>query len=252
VPFSLYLAKLISWHAPFLFIGILGIFIIPLIIRFMPPIRSHLQNVSERKGVIHVLTAILSNKSQVMALSLTAMLMFGHFLVIPFINPYLEFNVGFTKEQTPLIYMVGGTGAMISSNIIGRMADRFGKLRIFIFCMLCSLIPIFLITNMPPINFYLVLGVFGFWFIFSTGRNIPAQAMISTVVNPAQRGQFMSFNSSFQQLFTGMASIVSGLIVKQDVQGRILHYNWVGYLSAAVVFSTLFLANKLAKRQQIR
>ena len=252
VPFSLYLAKLISWHAPFLFIGILGLIVIPLIIRYLPPIRSHLVAGIERKSVVQVLRAIFANKSQVTALSLTALLMFGHFLVIPFINPYLEFNVGFTKEQTPLIYMVGGTGAMISSNIIGRMADRFGKLRIFIVCMLCSLVPIFLITNMPPIPFYFVLAVFGFWFIFSTGRNIPAQAMISTVVDPAQRGQFMSFNSSFQQLFTGMASIVAGLIVKQDEQGRILHYHWVGYLSAAVVFSSLFLARSLARRQQLK
>ena len=29
VPFSLYLAKLISWHAPFIFIGILGIVLLP-------------------------------------------------------------------------------------------------------------------------------------------------------------------------------------------------------------------------------
>ncbi|MGZ5192265.1 MAG: MFS transporter, partial [Flavisolibacter sp.] len=179
-------------------------------------------------------------------------LMFGHFLVIPFINPYLEFNVGFTKEQTPLIYMVGGTGAMISSNIIGRMADRFGKLRIFTVCMLCSLVPIFLITNMPPIPFYFVLAVFGFWFIFSTGRNIPAQAMISTVVNPAERGMFMSFNSSFQQLFVGLASIIAGLIVYRDKAGKIYNYNWVGYLSVVVVFSMLFVASRLAKQQKLK
>ena len=202
--------------------------------------------------VMRVVKDILHNKSQLMALSLSAMLMLGHFLVIPFINPYMEFNVGFTKAQTPLIYMVGGTGAFISSSIIGRMADKYGKLRIFIFCMMCSLFPIFLITNMPAIPFYAVLAVFGFWFIFSTGRNIPAQAMISTVVNSSQRGQFMSFNSSFQQLFTGIASIIAGLIVSQDTQGRIIYYNWVGYLSVAIVFSTFFIARNLAKRQDLK
>jgi DHA1 family inner membrane transport protein len=187
----------------------------------------------------------------VTALFLTGLLMMGHFLIIPFINPYMEFNIGWSKSQTPLIYMVGGVCALISSSIIGRLADKYGKFRIFSVCLILSLIPIFIITDMPPIPFYAVLAVFGFWFTFSTGRNIPAQAMISTVVMPEKRGQFMSFNSSFQQLFTGFASIISGMIVTQDGRGRILHYNWVGYLSVAIVFSTLFLGRRLAKKQSL-
>ena len=251
IPFSLYLARIISWHAPFIFIGLLGLLVIPLMAIYMPAMKSHITG-KPSVGVVKVLRDILQNKTQLMALTLTAMLMMGHFLVIPFINPYMEFNVGFTKEQTPLIYMVGGTGAFISSSIIGRMADKYGKLRIFLICMICSLFPIFLITDMPSISFYSVLAVFGFWFIFSTGRNIPAQAMISTVVNPTQRGQFMSFNSSFQQLFTGIASIVAGMIVSQDAKGKIIHYNYVGYLSVAIVFSTFFIARNLAKRQALK
>ena len=105
---------------------------------------------------------------------------------------------------------------------------------------------------MPDIHFYSVLGVFGFWFTFSTGRNIPAQAMISTVVNPAERGRFMSFNSSFQQLFTGLASIIAGLIVYRDTAGKIYNYQWVGYVSVLVVFCMLFIGNKLAKQQQLK
>lgn len=91
----------------------------------------------------------------------------------------------------------------------------------------------------------------GFWFTFSTGRNIPAQAMISTVVNPAERGQFMSFNSSFQQLFTGMASLIAGMIVVKDATGKIQHYNWVGYLSVLIIFSTVFMARALANKQKL-
>lgn len=254
VPFSLYLAKLISWHAPFIFIAIVGLVIIPLIVKFLPPMTTHLQHGERQSGrpdVAKVLSNIFNNKSQVMALILSGALMMGHFLIIPFVNPYMEFNVGFTKDQTPLIYMVGGVCALIASPVIGRMADKYGKFRIFVICLLCSLVPIFLITNMPSIPFYYVLVVMGFWFTFSTGRNIPAQAMISTVVNPAERGQFMSFNSSFQQLFTGMASLIAGLIVVKDASGKIHHYNWVGYLSVLIIISTVFIARKLATRQRI-
>ncbi len=252
VPFSLYLSNIISWHAPFIFIGILGIVLLPFIHKFLPNVKGHIQEGRKRESISVVFSGIFKNKSQVMALFLTGGLMFGHFLVIPFINPYMEFNVGFTKEQTPMIYMVGGVCAFISSNFIGRLADKYGKLKIFIICLLLSLFPIFLITNMPAIPFFLVLSIFGFWFTFSTGRNIPAQAMISTVVKPMERGKFMSFNSSFQQLFTGMASVVSGLIVTRDAGGRIYNYNWVGYLSVFMIFIMLFLGIKLAKHQKIQ
>ena len=257
VPFSLYLANLYSWHAPFLFIAILGVPVIVLIIKFLPPMQSHIaereENSSRYKPEIRkILTEMFNNKSQLIALLLSGFLMMGHFLIIPFINPYMEFNMGFSKQSTPMIYMVGGVCALISSSIIGRLADKYGKFRIFSICLVLSVIPIFFITNMPLIPFYAVLSIFGFWFTFSTGRNIPAQAMISTVVNPAQRGQFMSFNSSFQQLFTGFASVVAGFIVIQDDRGRILHYNWVGYLSVAIVFGTIFLAAGLAKRMNLK
>jgi predicted MFS family arabinose efflux permease len=256
VPFSLYLANLISWHAPFIFIAILGIPIIFLIIYFLPPMRIHLlpkeANVKFKPDVLRVLSDIINNKAQLIALFLSGLLMLGHFMVIPFINPYMEFNIGWSKQETPLIYMVGGVCALFSSAIIGRMADRYGKLPVFITCLFLSLIPIFLITDMPAIPFYLMLAIFGFWFTFSTGRNIPAQAMITTVVNPAQRGQFMSFNSSFQQLFTGLASIIAGLIVVKSPEGKILNYNWVGYLSAVIVFSTFFFALSLARKQQLK
>ena len=253
VPFSLYLAKLISWHAPFIFIGILGIVLLPFLHRFLPSVTGHINSAAvERASIGEVFSSIFSNRSQTLALMLSGSLMLGHFLVIPFINPYMEFNVGFTKDQTPMIYMVGGVCAMASSTFIGKLADKHGKLRVFSICLLLSLLPIFLITNMPRIPFYYVLIVFGFWFTFSTGRNIPAQAMISTVVKPAERGRFMSFNSSFQQLFTGAASIIAGLIVVRDQQGKIYHYNWVGYLSIAIVFCCWFIGRMLARKQQLK
>lgn len=252
VPFSLYLAGIYSWHAPFIFIGILGWVFVPMIIRFLPSIKHHLDPDYKQDSIATVFRQITANRSQVIALLLSGLLMFGHFMLIPFINPYMEFNKGFTKTQTPLIYMVGGLSSLLASFIIGRMADQYGKFNVFLIAVICSLFPILLITNMPDIPIYLVLSIFGFWFAASTSRSIPAQAMISTVVEPAQRGRFMSFNSSFQQLFTGLASLVAGMVVSKGEGGKILHYNVLGYLSAMVVASTIYLGYKLAKRQNLK
>ncbi|MGZ5287312.1 MAG: hypothetical protein ACXWV0_08920, partial [Flavisolibacter sp.] len=84
-------------------------------------------------------------------------------------------------------------------------------------------------------------------------RNIPAQAMISTVVQPAERGRFMSLNSSFQQLFTGLATIISGLIVYRDeASGKIYNYNYVGYFSILIIFCAMFIGIRLARHQQLK
>jgi DHA1 family inner membrane transport protein len=252
VPFSLYLANLISWHAPFIFIGVVGIVVVPLLIRFIPSVSAHLSTRNgEKENLMDVFKSIFSQKNQLLALALTSISMLGHFMVIPFINPYMEFNVGFSKQETPLIYMVGGAFTLISSSFIGRLADKYGKFRIYRICLFLSIIPILIITNMPVLPLYVVLGIFGFWFMFSTGRNIPSQAMISTVVEPARRGQFMSVNSSIQQLSTGSAAIISGMIVTQSANGAIDHYEWVGYLSITILILSFFVARQLAKGQEL-
>jgi predicted MFS family arabinose efflux permease len=242
VPFALYLANLISWHAPFLLVGILGIVLIPLLMRYLPSMTGHLQAADAvRHSKWSVITNVLADRRQYMALIFSGLIMFGHFSIIPFINPYMEFNVGFSKNITPLIYLVGGIASFFASNILGRLADLHGKLRIFMICVFAALPMVWAITNMPPMQAYVpVLALFGLWFTAATGRGVTASAMVTGVVSPEHRGSFQSFNSSLQQLGSGLAALMAGFIVsKESGTGRLLHYEWVGYLS---ILTLLFCA----------
>jgi DHA1 family inner membrane transport protein len=246
VPFSLYLAGEFSWHAPFFLIAALGALVIPAVMKFLPSMKGHMERAKEiKENPVKMMKALFSNRQQVIALILSGSLMLGHFLIIPFLNPFMEKNVGFSDWQRNLVYMVGGVASFIASPLIGKLADKFGKHRVFYIFAFLSLIPIFLITNMPAIKYYYVLTVTGIWFALSSGRGIPAQAIISNVVKPEQRGSFMSFNSCVQQLFTGMASLIAGLLVITAPDGKILHYPLVGYLSIAVVFACIFIARMI-------
>jgi DHA1 family inner membrane transport protein len=118
-------------------------------------------------------------------------------------------------------------------------------LKVFTICVLLSLIVVYMITNLPNIPLPVVLAIFGIWFMLSTGRGVTAQAMISNVVQNEQRGSWMSFNSSVQQLGTSAASILSGMIVITDAGNRIGRFNWLGYFSIAVLFISMLLARKL-------
>jgi MFS transporter, DHA1 family, inner membrane transport protein len=121
-----------------------------------------------------VLFSVLQDSRQKLALLFSGVIMMRHFLVIPFINPYMEFNNGYSKTQTPLIYLVGGVAAFFSANILGRLSDGFGKLKVFNICIVLSLPLVVIITNLPPISFSVVLIFFAIWFLLSTSRGVTA------------------------------------------------------------------------------
>lgn len=249
VPFGLYIANLFNWHAPFFFVVILGAILVPFLMKYLPKMDNHLRVENHHKvSPFELVSDVFRNPSQLLALSLTGFLMMGHFIIIPFINPYMEFNMGFSKTETPIIYMVGGALTMITSPLIGRLADKIGKYKLFVIFALAGLPLVALITNLPTIPFYLVLCITGIWFVISTGRIIPTQAMVSNVVPTERRGSFMSFNSSVQQLFVGLASVLAGLIVVKMPDNRIQNYEITGYFSIAIILFSILIATMLNKK----
>ncbi len=70
-------------------------------------------------------------------------------------------------------------------------------------------------------------------------------AMISNAVEARYRGGFMSINAAIQQLASGGANLVAGLIVSRDAAGRLVGYPNAGYLSLAAFAGTLGLAHWL-------
>ena len=250
VPFSLYLTNLFKfdWHVPFLLVGGLGILLIPLIYKFIPPMSEHIKRNEQKESPWKVLENVLDSRIQLQALIFSGLLMMGHFLIIPFLNPYLEFNKGFSKDLTPMVYLVGGIASFAAAIFLGRISDKTGKLPVFSISVFLSLFMVLLITRMPDVHFSIVLSFFAIWFILATGRAVTAQAMVSEVVKPGQRGSFMSFNGSMQQLGTTIASLAAGIIVLKDKTGRIERFNWLGYLSIAILLLSLMLGRSLFKK----
>ena len=83
-------------------------------------------------------------------------------------------------------------------------------------------------------------------------RMIPSSALTSAIPEAADRGAFMSINSSLQQIAGGVAAAVAGTIVSQKGKGTPLeHYNVVGYLIVVISVLSIFLmwrVNNLTKK----
>ena len=147
-----------------------------------------------------------------------------------------------------MIYLCGGIASLFAAIFLGRFSDRVGKLPVFSWSVFLSLFMVLVITTMPNVHFSIVLGFFAIWFMLATGRAVTAQAMISEVVTPEQRGSFMSVNGSVQQLGSGIAALSAGAIVITERSGKIMHYNWVGYFSIIVLVVSLIIGRYIFRR----
>jgi predicted MFS family arabinose efflux permease len=245
VPFGNFLATKFNWHAPFLFVGFLGIIISIFAHHAIPTMNAHITAKNQRLSPLAIINNVAKNINQRRALMLMSLLMIGQFTVIPFIAAYMESNVGFTQMEVTYIYLFGGLCTVITSPLIGRMADKIGKKKVFNIFAAMACIPLFLITHMTTIQIWLALLVTSLFFIVVTGRMIPAISMITSTALPKNRGSFMSFNSSVQQLSAGIAAFIGGAIVKEDTGGQLINYSFVGYLAIASSLFAIYAASRI-------
>ena len=140
---------------------------------------------------------------------------------------------------------MGGLCTIFFSPWVGKLADRHGKHRIFIVFALCSVVPVWLITHLQPSPLWVVLTISALFFVFTSGRTIPMQTIVSGVVAPQQRGGFMSINSSLQQLAAGLAAYIGGAIIYKTADEHIHRYDWVGILSILLILLSIVLATRV-------
>ena len=244
VPTGLFLADKFTWNAPFLTIGGLGLIILVFIVAKFPKLTDHMA-----RGVItkpkKIIQSIVYDRNQVNALILGMVLILGHYIIIPFIAPYMTRNVGFNQGQITLIYFFGGVLTVFTSPFVGKLTDRFTPRSTFSLIMLLSFIPVLWITHMKPTPVPIALIATSLLFILGSGRMIAPQTMITASVGPTTRGSFMSVKSALQQLAIALASIISGGIITFGEGDSLENYNIVGYLSIILCVVALFLARKI-------
>lgn len=243
VPFGLYLGTKYGWHVPFIVLAVGGIPALLAAPFALPPLDGHVG-----KAHAHPLRSVVetfTHTSHLNSFALIVALMLGAFTVFPYLSPYLVSNVGMTEEQLPLVYIAGGALTFFAAPVIGRLADRYGKLRIFRRIIPISVLLLLAITHLPPVPVFVAVAVFGALMVSNVGRMICAMAMVTSSVESRRRGAFLSANASVQHVSAGLGSYLGGLIVSQSAAGKILHFGTVGWIAAAATLSSLWLAGRV-------
>jgi predicted MFS family arabinose efflux permease len=245
IPIGLYLADHSDWHAPFWLVSILSLLVICVTFLKMPTITGHIgRKLTNREELTKIKNLFIDMNCR-HSFMLSCSYILSGFLVIPFISQYLVRNVGILENQLSLTYFFGGLFTLFTSRYIGVLSDKFGKHKILFIVGPLSLIPIFVMTHLPAVSLITVLIVSTSFFIFISGRYVPVMAIITSSVNRQSRGAFMVINSSLQQMSMGVASLLAGIIIQYGSDGKIIHFNVVGYLSMALTFVFLFLSTKV-------
>jgi MFS transporter, DHA1 family, inner membrane transport protein len=245
IPVGLVLASTFNWNMPFYFLGTLSLIIGIFLYKYMENMTTHLERIDLKQKWYSVVSVVLQSPNQRNALLLTFLLMSGHFIVFTFLSPYMVANVGFAETQLSLIYLVGGFVTFFSSPLIGKYTDKLGKKQVYIFFALLILPMILLITNLPRLPISLVLAITSIFFIVIGGRVIPATATATAAVEPQQRGSFMAFNASVQQLGSGVAAFLAGMIVVKNGNGLYENFNLIGYIAIAINVLSIFVISRI-------
>ena len=245
VPIGIHFASEYNLSVPFKLLATVSSFTLIPIVMWLPKVNKHLSDYKPTKSPIGTIKEAIQDNNQLLALLLSILIVFSHFVVLQFIVPYMENNVGFSAKLVPIMYFIGGICAIASAQFIGKISDKRGNLPSFTVLMILSFIPIILSTHISVVSMPMALFICSTFFILAAGRMIPAYTIMSGATAPYKRGGFMSMRSASMELGTALASIVSGFVVKIGEDGIVHNFNYVGYISVAVGLLCIFLAAKI-------
>jgi predicted MFS family arabinose efflux permease len=245
VPAGITLGNRFDWHAPFLVLAALGLPVLFAALKVLPPLRDHLHR-GEPVPPLAKLAETFSHANHLRAFALVATMMLGGFAVIPYISVYFVGNLGIRNAELPVIYVTGGLLTLVGAPIVGRFADRYGKLAVYRVVAIFSALMMILVTNLPRLPLALVAAASGTLMLTNAGRMVAAMAMVTGSVEQKRRGGFMSANSAVQHISTGLGAMLgSAIIADNPVDHSILHFDRVGYIAVAATLLSLWLAGRV-------
>jgi MFS transporter, DHA1 family, inner membrane transport protein len=241
VPTGIALGAKYGWYTPFLILAGLGLPVFFIAFYGLPPLREHLHHAVHAHPLAQI-ASTFSRANHLRSFALTVAVMLGSFSVIPFVSMFLVANVGVSEANLTWVFVTGGLLTLVGAPLIGRLADRLGKLRVYRAVALIATALILVITNLPRVPLAVAAGVVGVFMLSNAGRMTAALAMISGSVERRRRGGFMSANSAVQHLASGFGAMIGGRILSKAPDGMILHFGRVGLFAVGATLASLWVA----------
>jgi Arabinose efflux permease len=245
VPFGLQLAQMFRWETPFLMLVIAGVAVWIIAFRGLPPVRGHLENGADPKRAF---AELLRDTNAGRALLFMTATVVSHFAIIPLMSPFFVSNAGLPEKHLFLVYLTGGVLTVFTAPRVGKLADKFGRLRVFTVLVVIAAMVTLTITNSGPLPVWGVLMLAGSFFVFASGRFVPGQAIMTLAVPPSRRGAFMSLSGCARDLAMGATSSLGGWVVTRGPGGELHNYHMLGWIAVAAGALSVWLGSRVEAR----
>lgn len=245
VPLGLFIAAHSNWRMPFVALSLMCAVVWIGVWYLLPAVKGHLTKGQPVQGMLAGYRELFADRNHWWACGVTAMLTLSGFCVIPYIASTMVSNSGLTSHDLVYMYLLGGVATLFSRPVIGGLIDRYTPSRILGYLVIASFVPLILVTQTFSLSVAWQLLFSTLFFVFVSGRFIPATAMVTGATAPQMRGRLMAFNSATQNFSSGIAALLAGLIMTQTSNGRILNFDWVGYLSCIFGVLAIWMARRV-------
>jgi MFS family permease len=125
------------------------------------------------------------------------------------------------------------------------MADDLGRVRVYAGLVGFAILITLGITHARPMPLFWLVLLGGSFFVFASGRFIPAQAILSLAVPPHRRGAFLSLSSCARDIMAGLTTAVGGWLVVKTPTGEIVGYDRLGWMAVVSGVFSVWLASRV-------
>ncbi|MHB0763870.1 MFS transporter [Stutzerimonas sp. NM35] len=225
IPLSLESAARWGWTSPFLILGGAGLLLALLCQLLLPSPPA----AKRPRGSI---LPLLSSRLCLAALAITALQMFGHFLLVPHFANYFQFNLDFPRSSLGLLYFLGGLASLAAMRLGGGWIDRGGAVTV----VLVSSGGLALVT---ALGFATSLGVslyiiFTLFMALSAVRSNSTMTIAAGIPQPHQRAAFMAFQGTVSNVAAGIGSLCSALYLTSGAQHQLIGFEHLAGFYALV------------------
>jgi predicted MFS family arabinose efflux permease len=151
----------------------------------------------------------------------------------------VQFNLGYPRARLGMLYLYGGIVSFFSTQISGRMIDRFGSFRVGTFGTALLVFAIFGgFAMVPPL--FPVVGIFIAFMTAMAFRNVAYNTLTTKVPQGNERARFMSIQSAVQHAASAAGAFLSSQLLAEQPGGALAGMDHVALIAIALTLTLPF------------
>ena len=207
VPVASWVADLLGWRTNYVvFTALGGLSAGAVLLWFREPARPG--GPSRRGGYLRFVRARSTAAGALSAFFVTG----GVTGFLLFLGAYLGQRFGLSVTQIGFVFLLSGAAGLVGALGTGRVADRFGNLRIARGGSFALAVLLFAVPALQGVALYATLGLVG---LAVASRMAPLQSLVTELVDKESRGAYVAFRNTLSQAGNAAAAALAATLFER-------------------------------------